>query len=51
MAPIVASTEIKRRPNEVFAYVTDPKRLPEWQRTSWARNRPTHRHASAPKLA
>jgi uncharacterized protein YndB with AHSA1/START domain len=31
MAPIVVSTEIARRPDEVFAYVTDPTRLPEWQ--------------------
>ena len=33
MAPIVASTEISRTPEEVFAYVTDPTRLPEWQET------------------
>ena len=31
MAPIVASTEIARSPHDVFAYVTDPTRLPEWQ--------------------
>jgi uncharacterized protein YndB with AHSA1/START domain len=31
MAPIVASTEISRSPEDVFAYVTDPARLPEWQ--------------------
>lgn len=31
MAPIVASTEISRIPDDVFAYVTDPARLPEWQ--------------------
>jgi uncharacterized protein YndB with AHSA1/START domain len=31
MAPIVASTEISRSPDVVFAYVTDPTRLPEWQ--------------------
>ena len=31
MAPIVASTEISRRPEEVFAYVTDLTHLPEWQ--------------------
>lgn len=31
MAPIVASAEIARSPDDVFAYVTDPKRLPEWQ--------------------
>jgi uncharacterized protein YndB with AHSA1/START domain len=31
MAPIVASVEISRPPADVFAYVTDPSRLPEWQ--------------------
>jgi uncharacterized protein YndB with AHSA1/START domain len=31
MTSIVASTEISRNPDEVFAYVTDPTRLPEWQ--------------------
>ena len=31
MAPIVARTEISRSPDDVFAYVTDPNRLPEWQ--------------------
>jgi uncharacterized protein YndB with AHSA1/START domain len=31
MAPIVASTEIARPPEEVFAYVADPSRLTEWQ--------------------
>jgi uncharacterized protein YndB with AHSA1/START domain len=31
MASIVASTEISRSPDDVFAYVTDPTRLPEWQ--------------------
>jgi uncharacterized protein YndB with AHSA1/START domain len=31
MAPIVASIEIARRPEDVFSYVTDPSRLPEWQ--------------------
>ncbi len=31
MAPIVASIEIARRPEDVFAYVMDPARLPEWQ--------------------
>jgi uncharacterized protein YndB with AHSA1/START domain len=31
MAPIIVSTEIARSPDEIFAYVTDPKRLPEWQ--------------------
>ena len=31
MAPIVSSIEIARPPGEVFAYVADPSRLPEWQ--------------------
>jgi uncharacterized protein YndB with AHSA1/START domain len=31
MAPIVSSTEISRPPEDVFAYVTDPSRLHEWQ--------------------
>lgn len=31
MTSIVASTEISRSPDDVFAYVTDPTRLPEWQ--------------------
>jgi uncharacterized protein YndB with AHSA1/START domain len=31
MAPIVSSIEISRPPEEVFAYVTDPSRLAEWQ--------------------
>jgi uncharacterized protein YndB with AHSA1/START domain len=31
MAPIVASAEISRSPEDVFAYVTDPSHLPEWQ--------------------
>ena len=31
MAPIVASAEISRRPEDVFAYITDPSHLPEWQ--------------------
>jgi uncharacterized protein YndB with AHSA1/START domain len=31
MAPIVVSIEISRSPDDVFAYVTDPTRLPEWQ--------------------
>jgi hypothetical protein len=31
MAPIVTSIEIARRPEDVFAYVIDPARLPEWQ--------------------
>jgi uncharacterized protein YndB with AHSA1/START domain len=31
MAPIVSSVEIARRPEEVFSYMTDTARLPEWQ--------------------
>jgi uncharacterized protein YndB with AHSA1/START domain len=31
MAPLVHSVEIDRRPEDVFAYVTDPSRFPEWQ--------------------
>ena len=31
MAPIVESVEIARRPEDVFAYVTDPSHLSEWQ--------------------
>jgi uncharacterized protein YndB with AHSA1/START domain len=31
MAPIVESIDIARRPEDVFSYVTDPSRLPEWQ--------------------
>jgi uncharacterized protein YndB with AHSA1/START domain len=31
VAPIVNSIEISRRPEDVFAYVTDPSHLSEWQ--------------------
>ena len=31
MAPITTSTEIARPTEEVFAYVTDPSTMPEWQ--------------------
>ena len=31
MATVVATTEISRRPEEVFAYLTDPSNLPDWQ--------------------
>jgi uncharacterized protein YndB with AHSA1/START domain len=31
MSPIVSSIDIARPPDEVFAYVTDPSRFPEWQ--------------------
>jgi uncharacterized protein YndB with AHSA1/START domain len=31
MAPIVVTTDIAKPPAEVFAYVTDPSHLPEWQ--------------------
>ena len=33
MAAFVHSVEIDRRPDEVFAYVTDPSRFTEWQST------------------
>ena len=31
MAPIVSEVEIAGRAGEVFSYVTDPSRFPEWQ--------------------
>ncbi|MGH2836441.1 MAG: SRPBCC family protein [Solirubrobacteraceae bacterium] len=31
MTPITASVEVARPVAEVFAYVTDPTRMPEWQ--------------------
>jgi uncharacterized protein YndB with AHSA1/START domain len=31
VAPIINSIEIARSPEQVFAYVTDPSRLAEWQ--------------------
>ena len=31
MPPIVSTIEIARPPGQVFAYVTDPLRFPEWQ--------------------
>lgn len=31
MAPNITTTEIARSPAEVFAYVTDPATMPEWQ--------------------
>jgi uncharacterized protein YndB with AHSA1/START domain len=31
MAPIIASAEISRSPGDVFAYVTDPSHLADWQ--------------------
>jgi uncharacterized protein YndB with AHSA1/START domain len=31
MAPITESIEIARRPEDVFAYVTDPSHVPDWQ--------------------
>src|SRR5919204_3880523 len=34
MAPIVSSIEIARPPDDVFQYVTDPSRLPEWQQSA-----------------
>jgi uncharacterized protein YndB with AHSA1/START domain len=32
MTPITSTTEIARPAGEVFAYVTDPSTMPEWQR-------------------
>jgi uncharacterized protein YndB with AHSA1/START domain len=32
MPPIVSTFEIARRPEEVFAYLTDPSRFAEWQK-------------------
>jgi uncharacterized protein YndB with AHSA1/START domain len=34
MAPIVESIQIARPPDDVFAYVTDPAHLPEWQQSA-----------------
>jgi uncharacterized protein YndB with AHSA1/START domain len=31
VAPIVETIEISRRPEDVFAYITDPSHLSEWQ--------------------
>jgi uncharacterized protein YndB with AHSA1/START domain len=31
MPPIVSTFEVARPPDEVFAYVTDPSRFPQWQ--------------------
>src|SRR6266496_1559695 len=31
MAPLVSTIEIGRRPEEVFAFVTDPQHFAEWQ--------------------
>ena len=31
MPPIVSSFEIDRPPEDVYSYVTDPSRFPEWQ--------------------
>ncbi|MDE3132898.1 MAG: SRPBCC family protein [Acidobacteriota bacterium] len=31
MAPITSAIEVARPPAEVFAYVTDPTHMPEWQ--------------------
>lgn len=31
MTPIVESIEISRRPEDVFAYITDPSHFPDWQ--------------------
>lgn len=32
MSPIVSTIEIARPPDEVFSYLTNPSRFPEWQR-------------------
>jgi uncharacterized protein YndB with AHSA1/START domain len=32
MPPIVSSIEIARPPDEVFSYLTNPRRFPEWQK-------------------
>jgi uncharacterized protein YndB with AHSA1/START domain len=32
MAPIITTTEIARPAEDVFAYVTDPSTMPEWQK-------------------
>jgi uncharacterized protein YndB with AHSA1/START domain len=34
MAPIVESIEINRRPEDVFAYITDPSHIPDWQESA-----------------
>jgi len=31
MPPVIASTEVDRPAEDVFAYATDPTRFPEWQ--------------------
>ncbi|GAA2813536.1 SRPBCC family protein [Streptomyces showdoensis] len=36
MSRINASVDISRRPEDVFAYVTDPTHLPEWQESAVA---------------
>ena len=32
MAPLTHTIDVERAPEESFAYVTDPRRFPEWQR-------------------
>jgi uncharacterized protein YndB with AHSA1/START domain len=34
MAPIVNSIEIARRPEDVFAYLTNPSNVPDWQQSA-----------------
>jgi hypothetical protein len=48
MAPIVSRIEVARAPDEVFAYVIDPSRFPEWQEgvTSGHMDGPTTRVGS-----
>jgi uncharacterized protein YndB with AHSA1/START domain len=49
VAPITHSVEIARRPEDVFAYVTDPSRFTEWQdAVVSARRETTLRRKSAP---
>lgn len=48
MAPITTAIEVARPPVEVFAYVTDPTHMPEWQQgcLSGALDGPTTRLGS-----
>lgn len=48
MAPIITSTEVPRPAEEVFAYVTDPSTMHEWQQNcvSGAMDAPTTRVGS-----
>jgi carbon monoxide dehydrogenase subunit G len=44
MATIVASIEIARRPEDIFAYITDPSHFPAWQESVLS----AHRESDAP---